>query len=567
MRRPTRGAVASVGRWSPIAVALVLPALLLGPALLPGYVLSYDMVWVPDLALRSDFLGVGSTLPRAVPSDALVSVLDQVVPGELLQKLVLYGALAAAGLGAQRLVDDRPVARLAAVTWAVWSPFVVERLWIGHWPLLWGYAAVLWLVVLAGRAERTGRVPIAAYFWIVLGSLSPSAGIASAVTIGVTAGGATRWRMLALSAAANLPWLVAGALHTSEARQVAGSAQFALGGEGSVPPWLAALSLGGIWNADVVPDSRQGVGGWLALGTILLLLVIGIVARRQASRDGPDRSLAVLWVLGYGAAVLTWAAPTLIAWLGATVPGLGVMRDGARALVLCVPLVVVLVGAAAVWLADRMRLPAARLGLATAVVLAPLALLPGAGGGIGGQLRPVDYPAEWSQVRAVVAELPAPGRVLVLPFTSYRAPAWNGGRPVLDPLGRFLTPNYVVNDELAVGGDVVPGEDSAAQAVRSALALGSPDVRAAALRELGIGLVVRDRTAAGAGVAPYDVPIEGRSVRIGASIEVQELGAVDVSAAPRLATAALVLAWLGLLGVLALGGLRGLIALPLGTRS
>ena len=42
----------------------VLAVLILAPALAPGYVLSYDMVFVPDLALRSDFLGLGTSLPR-----------------------------------------------------------------------------------------------------------------------------------------------------------------------------------------------------------------------------------------------------------------------------------------------------------------------------------------------------------------------------------------------------------------------------------------------------------------------------------------------------------------------
>ena len=99
-------ALASVGRdervpgghrWVPAVWSLALALLLLGPALAPGYVLTYDMVWVPDLALRSDFLGLGSGLPRAVPSDAVVAILDEVVPGMLLQKLVLVGSLVAAG--------------------------------------------------------------------------------------------------------------------------------------------------------------------------------------------------------------------------------------------------------------------------------------------------------------------------------------------------------------------------------------------------------------------------------------------------------------------------------------
>jgi hypothetical protein len=137
-----------------------LPVLLLGPALLPGYVLSYDMVWVPHLALRSDFLGLGPGVPRAVPSDAVVALVDNLIPAQVLQKLVLYGALLLVGLGASRLVNGSVVARCVAISVAVWNPFVVERLRMGHWPVLLGYAVLPWLVVLVRRARTDGRVPL-----------------------------------------------------------------------------------------------------------------------------------------------------------------------------------------------------------------------------------------------------------------------------------------------------------------------------------------------------------------------------------------------------------------------
>ncbi|MDN5894868.1 MAG: hypothetical protein L0H93_12680, partial [Nocardioides sp.] len=123
--------------WS-AALAVVM----LGPALfLPGYVLSYDMVWVPDLSLRPDFLGLGTALPRAVPSDAVVSVLDEVIPGMVLQKVVLAAALIWAGAGAARMVDGLPVlGRCVAASFYVWNPFVIERLVIGHWTVLVAYA-------------------------------------------------------------------------------------------------------------------------------------------------------------------------------------------------------------------------------------------------------------------------------------------------------------------------------------------------------------------------------------------------------------------------------------------
>src|SRR5690349_24428563 len=99
-------------RHLPAVWALVLAVLLLGPALGPGYVLSYDLVWVPHLAMRSDFLGFATSLPRAVPSDAVVAVLDNVVPAQLLEKLVLLLPIVAAGTGVARLVGGSTTARL-----------------------------------------------------------------------------------------------------------------------------------------------------------------------------------------------------------------------------------------------------------------------------------------------------------------------------------------------------------------------------------------------------------------------------------------------------------------------
>ena len=77
--------------------------LILGPLLRRGYVLSYDMVFAPRMPIGADSVGLGSRLPRAVPSDLVVSAATHVLPGDIVQKLVLVGLLAAAGFGAARL--------------------------------------------------------------------------------------------------------------------------------------------------------------------------------------------------------------------------------------------------------------------------------------------------------------------------------------------------------------------------------------------------------------------------------------------------------------------------------
>ncbi|CAA9417953.1 hypothetical protein [uncultured Nocardioides sp.] len=487
-----RGARAATSLWPWLLAAVVL-----GPALLGrGYVLTYDMVWVPDLALRPDLLGTGTALPRAVPSDAVVALLDELVPGMLLQRLVLYGALVAAALGTRRLVGRSLPAQWVAMTAAIWNPFVAERLVIGHWPVLLGYAALPWLALAAGRARRTGVVPAALPLLLVAGSLSASAGLVSALVVLVfglrRGGGRATARLLACVVAANLPWLVAGLTHASAAvADPDGARLFGTQPEGSLPAPLAALTLGGIWNAEVVPGSRST---WLAWTSLVVLVVLAVLGRRAFLATTPD---APRWLvvggLGLAVALVGWASPATVGWLGEQVPGLGLLRDSTRMLALLVPVEAALLAAGAAVVVGRAR--DAQWVVAPALVVVPVLLLPDLAWGGFGALRPVSYPASYAVVRDAVEERASTGPggdLLVLPFTAYRAPEWNGLRSVLDPLGRHLTPDHVASDVLLVGGTEVAGEDPRGPRVLDALALPAAPERAAALASLGVRFVATD---------------------------------------------------------------------------
>lgn len=483
-----------IARLVPTLWSVLLVGLLLGPALAPGYVLLRDMVWVPDLALREDTLGLGSGLPRAVPSDAVVAVLDEVLPGWLLQKLMLAGSLLGAAAGVLRLVPAGLLARTVAVTFAVWNPFVVERLAMGHWPVLLGYAAVPWLAHAGIRAAREGRVAPSTYPLLVVGSLSANAGLVSAAVLLAT--GARRRRttltLLLACVAANAPWLVAGAAHVGEAAGSGGYDVFSTRADG-LPGPLTVLTLGGIWNADTVPASREQWPVWIGLAWLLALAAAG-VRRWLRGTDRPEvLALVALWLLGYGIAVTSWASPDALARLGDQVPGLAVLRDGSRMLALCLPLTVVLLGHGAQALSERLASwrpsRVALVAASVAVALLPLAVMPDAAGGAGGQLRAVRFPDDWSEVRRIVATSTHPGDVLLLPLSNFRAPAWNDGRPVLDPLGRFLTREVLMDDDLVIGGRRVPGEDPRVEGARAALTLPGSDAVARALGALGVGWV------------------------------------------------------------------------------
>jgi len=505
-----------------------------------------------------------------VPSDAVVAALDEVVPGMLLQKLVLLGSVIGAALGAARLLRGRPlVVLLVAVTVMTWNPFVVERLVIGHWPVLVGYGVTPWLVVASRAWRRTGRVPAVLLVLVPLGALSASAGVATAVLLLALCADRGRWRTaLGLAVAANLPWVVSGVLHTASATTDAlGAEAFSLQGEGRVPGPLAALSLGGIWNSEVVPASRTGLLGWVTLAVLLVAVVTGLAARHWAADRREVAALTCCWVVGWGLAVTTWAAPGAVGAVAAHVPGGGLLRDGSRLLVLCVPLTVLTVsaGIGAVHDGVARRLPGqpgatvVLAGLGVAAVLTPVALLPDAAWGAAGALRAVDYPTVWRDAREVESadHDRHGGDVLVLPASSYRRPPWNHGATVLDPLGRYLTPDYVASDVLVVGGVALAGEDPRAAAAVRVLARPDPEQRAAGLRELGIStLAIEDD-------APGVVPeVSGRVLLDHDQLRVVSLGRAASTLPPRAWIVAMTVAWSAFVGsvlasvVLALRRLR-----------
>lgn len=496
-------------QWS--ALLAVLVGL---PWFRPGYVLSYDMVWVPRLDLgRADLWGLGSALPRAVPSDAVVAVLGAAVDPQLVQRVVLLGALVLAGVGGARLLPSAGLAgRLAAATLAIWNPYVLERLAIGQWPMLLGYAGLLWLLSELRRDDPRLRTVVLA---LAATALTPAGGLMGLVA-GVVAGRRLGIVQVALVAVLlNAPWWVAAVLRggTPDA-DAAGVDAFALRAEGALGHVGTALSLGGIWNRDVVPDGR-GEGLSLVLTVVVwavALLGLVVLARTRRTELLP---VGLVAAVGLGVALAGWAAPDLLRDLVERDGSAALLRDGARYLALVAPALVLGFGAGV----DALVRAAEPRGLAAvpAVVglLVPLALLPSLANGIGGRLEPVAYPRSWDVARGLVADSGSRGDLLVLPFSAYRAPAWNANRPVLDPAGRFFDRTTITDDRLVVRGRTVAGEDPRAARVRRALA--ADDVPRS-LRRAGIGLVVLDRTAPGAQRAARQVrglrPLGGTDLRV-----------------------------------------------------
>ena len=139
------------------AVGLGLGLLALGPgpgAGFPAQLRHGFRAAVPFSAARP-----GLAPPRAVPSDLAIAVLSRACPADIAQKIVLLSIFVLACSGAAALLDREPLpARLAAGVCYAWNPYVGERLIIGQWALLLGYAGLPWVL----RAVPLVRPPGAA---------------------------------------------------------------------------------------------------------------------------------------------------------------------------------------------------------------------------------------------------------------------------------------------------------------------------------------------------------------------------------------------------------------------
>lgn len=527
--------------------AAILALAVCAPLFARGYVLSYDMVWVPHLDLgRAELWGLGSALPRAVPSDAVVALLGSVIPAALVQRIVLLAALFLIATGVGRLLRDRPLAaQLAGATFAVWNPFVAERLVLGQWPLLLAAAAIPWLISALLDEDRP-QWPI-----VVLAlagtALTPATGLMGLVIVLVAAGRKRVRPVLAVTALLNLPWIVAGVVHSGGQSDPAAVGLFEAQGEGHFGRLGSVLTLGGIWNSEVVPTSRT-LGLTVAIAAVIgIVIVVGLVTMWRGDR----RLLGVLasaGAVGLALALAGWMVPDLIERVVSDVAGGGLVRDGTRWLALLVPLEAVAFGAGVCGLLSIARswvTPIAVLG-----IVLPLAALPDLAWGVGGRLEPATYPASWASTRAAIQDSEVSGDILVLPFSAYRQPAWNHDTPVFDPAGRFFDRTTVTNDELDVSGKTIKGEDARAEVIADVL--GGPDVLAELSRN-GIGMIVLDNQAPGADEALRLIDGADELPVVGAELRLFTLPGALPSQSPSDERWAMTVAWI-LAGLALLGG-------------
>ncbi|WP_080791746.1 hypothetical protein [Corynebacterium pacaense] len=431
------------------AWATVLLALLLWPLAAPGELLLRDMAVVDSPALSLNAFGFGDLPARNAPQDGVLALFG-FLPVSWLVRVILLASGLAGAYGAMRLGP----AQFAAVTITIYNPFVVERLLQGHWSLV----MAAWLLPLIAALREHPRWQIVA-MWA--GSLTPTGAVVATV-VGVVAS-RSRVRTACLGVVTWLPWLVPALLSTPTS---GGATAFVVRAEAHASTPGTMLGLGGIWNADAVPASRES--GFALFGIALFAVLI------TGFRNCP-RPVLILGTCGLLACAGSWLLPGVFSWVVSTVPGAGLFRDSQKLLMFAIPAYAAMAGGLS-------RPPVEELAVALALVQMPDAPREVA------VLRP-----EYSDT-AELANL-ARGRDVLL-VDAPPLVARSDGLPVVDPRSKALS--LVESGELRVDGEIT---DSRSQRhVEASRAWGDGDLNE--LRELGVGVVVDGGTVTETGAGP-----------------------------------------------------------------
>ena len=462
------------------------------PTLGGGFVLQLDMVFAPDASYVGFLLAEkGPLYYGRLPFVAILDVVTVVVPGWIVQRALLVGAVAGAGGAAYAVTDDlRFPARLFAGTLYAVNPFTYVRLLAGQWYLVLGYAALPLALVafyefVAGERDR----PYRAVGWAaVVAVFDPHAAVllavAGAVVLALTPvheGEGTLYRGLGYSlvgVVVNAFWLLPAAVALASGDSqlstvgVADLLAFAPDGvvAGNVP--LSVTMLYGFWRPgytypfDIAPLALVVI----VFAALLFVAVLGVLARRDGLGDGLAlvAVLAAVLAVGMGTDLTAPIARSFVA----TPVGTG-MRDTGK-FVGVLALAYAILGARGVdslldslhdarpgrpsslsdveiGVGGSVRDTAPRV-LAVLVILLPLVYTFPMVAGFWGGFTTTEYPADWHAVDERIEHEGDQYRTLVLPWHQYQRFEWTGTK-VANPAPLFFGPTVVSsrNPDIGVG--------------------------------------------------------------------------------------------------------------------
>lgn len=455
--------------WLPYAI---LALLVLAPLLRPGYILTLDMVFTPRLRMSTS--SSNDYLFRV-----FLHILNMAVASDLIEKLLLFMVLLLAGVGLHRLVQylnrtdvsalQTAGAYVGGILYAV-NPFTYDRFMAGQYEVLLGYALLPWFMLLLlrflahpGWTHILRLLACALLISIVSIHSIGLMAIVTAVTVGielwrgradtVRRARIMRFGLLAsgLFVLASSYWLVpvlAG--KGSVATQIAGigtadQSAFTTTGASVIGKVGNILRLQGFWveGRDMYDLPQTHVPAWGLISLMVWTLVIagGVSLWRSRQR-------AVLATLVCGALIGAAVAAGGLSTLAAHISLLAGYREPEKFVALVALAYAVFAARGAVVTAAYFQeqggslfgVLAMTLLLVVPFVWTPTMLL-----GFNGQLKPVQYPADWQAVNARLDSDHGNFQTLFLPWHLYMRYGF-AGRIIASPAPAFFDKPVIVSD-------------------------------------------------------------------------------------------------------------------------
>ena len=452
----------------------VLSLVILLPLLLPGYILTLDPVFTPHFPWPTE-------LTNTYPVEALLWLLHFVLPGDVIEKIILLFILLLSGVGMHQLVQRLQPKGFTLSTWRIAAyvagsfyminPFTYSRFMAGQWLVLAGYALLPFfvgaLVKLAARPTWRAGVQVALWGFVIvsfslhhlgmlvlLGATTALLGIVKwrkdgvmierlmgSLVLSVLVGGmlACFWLVPALLGKGN----IGGAVSDFNATDFTAFATTATGPLGAVGE---VIRLQGFWpearHLYLLPQAVVPLWGLLFLFVWVIVIIGGIKLWRSS------RLIALLMIVSILAGIVL-SATSVLAWLGQMLPLLSGYREPHKFVNLIAIGYAVLggVGVAYVvkWVRERFHKIGARVTIIISLLL-PIMLTPVMLWGFAGQLSPRQYPGEWYQMNELLKRTVSRGEVLFLPWHQYMRYDFSD-RIIASPAEKFFEVPVIASDD------------------------------------------------------------------------------------------------------------------------
>lgn len=439
-----------------LALPTVVGLLAVAPFLTGGSVLLLDWLIGPHMKVPRALWGLDGGLQAGLPFQLLAVGLQRILGHDVASWLPIAVFFPIAGWSAGWLVGGPPRRRVAAAVLYMVNPLVFDRLWVGHLAFLMMYAILPLFTGLSLRPRGLGARD-GARAALLLG-----AGVAltshalwiflMVLLVAVVAKPTLRslcWAAAVVASAltTNAYLLVSVLGHAPGAVGAADLASYRTRGDGAAL-YLNVATLYGFWRRE--PVLPRDVLPGAPLFAVAILLLVGVGAWRlltDRSTRGWALALMGIGVVGFALA-LGDRGPTGSAFRAMydAVPPFRVMREPQKFLALLALTYSCFFGYGVEALVTAgMGRRITSLTALTAGVMLPFFATPTVLLGLGGGVRPVEFPSSWERAQTAMGE--GQGKILFLPWHQYLSFPFTG-RVIANPAPAYFSRDVISGDNV-----------------------------------------------------------------------------------------------------------------------